>query len=92
MWISKQEYKSLTEEVERLSQDSRNWHVLLDSLRSAPERTIHWPGVSLVQDEWFHEITQKLDAQKKSIMSLTAARDWYKQKYAELLAASEVKG
>ena len=92
MWISKQTYDNMSDSIERLSHYQDQWNRLTYAIEHDDESCFILDGVIVVSQQWLQANSDDLKSNVDAIMRLTAERDWYKQKYAELLAASEVKG
>ncbi len=91
MWISKQTYDNMSDSIERLSHYQDQWNRLTYAIEHGGERYFILDGVVIVSPQLLKDNADELRSKADDIMKLTAERDWYKQKYAELLAASEVK-
>ena len=92
MWISKQTYDNMSDSIERLSHYQDQWNRLVYAIEHGDKSCCVLDGVVVVSRQLLQANADELRSKADDIMKLTAERDWYKQKYAELLAASEVKG
>lgn len=92
VWISKQTYDNMSDSIERLSHYQDQWNRLVYAIEHGDESYFILERVAIVSPQLLKDNADELRSKADDIMKLTAERDWYKQKYAELLAASEVKG
>lgn len=92
MWISKQTYDNMSDSIERLARYQDQWNRLTYAIEHGGERYFILERVAIVSPQLLKDNADELRSKADDIMKLTAERDWYKQKYAELLAALEVKG
>lgn len=88
MWISKQTYDNMSDSIERLSHYQDQWNRLTYAIKHGNERCFVLDGVVVVSQQWMQANADDLKSKVDAIMRLTAERDWYKQKYAELVVGS----
>lgn len=87
MWISKEKYQRLN----RIDREQRQivavYNDLVRRVRDKDSNEGIFIGENIVafSPSAYQQLKAKGRAQKDTIMQLTAERDWYKQKYAELL-------
>lgn len=89
MWISKQTYDNMSDSIERLSHYQDQWNRLVYAIEHGDESCFALDGVVVVSQQLLQANADDLKSKAGTIMRLTAERDWYKQKYAELVVASE---
>lgn len=92
VWISKQTYDNMSDSIERLSHYQDQWNRLTYAIEHGDERYFILERVAIVSPQLLKDNADELRSKVDAIMRLTAERDWYKQKYAELAVASAVEG
>ena len=92
VWISKQTYDNMSDSIERLARYQDQWNRLTYAIEHGGERYFILERVAIVSPQLLKDNADELRSKADDIMKLTAERDWYKQKYAELVAASDVEG
>lgn len=93
MWISKKKYDSLCRQNDILSEKSK----ALDEITYAIHRSkdnvlvVGRDIVVMPYDTW-SSFMNNIQESENAIMKIAAERDWYKQKYAELIIDGDTKG
>ena len=91
VWIAKQTYDNMSDSIERLSYYQDQWNRLVYAIEHGDESCFVLDGVVVVSRQLLQANADELRSKADTIMKLTAERDWYKQKYAELVVASDVE-
>lgn len=89
MWIEKAQYEYLCADNASLRRDSNVLKSILSAIDNAEDGRISIGEVVIMSNRTLNDIQAQWQADKDAVMRLTAERDWYKQKYAELIIASE---
>ena len=89
MWVEKAQYEYLCADNASLRRDSNVLKSILSAIDNAEDGRISIGEVVIMSNGTLNDIQAQWQADKDAVMRLTAERDWYKQKYAELIIASE---
>lgn len=92
MWISRMQYDYLQENNSSLRRDSDTLKSILSAIDSAEDGKVAVGEAVVMSYDVWNNINTQWQADKDAVMKVTAERDWYKQKYAELVVTSDMKG
>lgn len=92
MWVWKTQYEHLCADNASLRRDSNVLKSILSAIDNAEDGRIFIGEVVIMSSGTLNDIQAQWQADKDAVMRLTAERDWYKQKYAELIVSTDTKG
>ena len=92
MWISRAQYDYLQESNSSLRRDSDALKSILSAIDRTEDGKVVLGDVVVMSYDVWNDINAKWQAGKDAMMKVAAERDWYKQKYAELVVTSGMKG
>jgi len=92
MWINRSKYKNLCDDNDRLRARDHELDVILEGVAMAKDGVITVRDVVIMSRENWYKFIEQLQTEKDAVRKITAERDWYKQKYAEMIIHDDMKG